>query len=59
MVLRGEIVNGIAIAAIMTGVRLLESGRPGRPVDSPFDLRPMSMAERRKAAGLHADMKRL
>lgn len=59
MVLRGEIVNGIAIAAIMTGARLIESGITGRSTDEPFELRPTSMAERRKAAGLHADMKRL
>lgn len=59
MVLRGEIVNGIAIAAIMTGAHLIESGQSGRPVSEPFELRPTAMAERRKAAGLHADMKRL
>lgn len=58
MVLRGEIVNGIAIAAIMAGSRLVESGRTGRSTDTPFELRPRSMAERRKVAGLHADMKR-
>ncbi|MEJ5996647.1 NUDIX hydrolase [Corynebacterium sp. H130] len=59
MVLRGEIVNGIAIAAIMTGARLIEKGLNGRSTDEPFALRPTAMAERRKAAGLHADMKRI
>lgn len=59
MVLRGEIVNGIAIAAIMTGARLIEQGLNGRSTDEPFALRPTAMAERRKAVGLHADMKRI
>lgn len=59
MVLRGEIVNGIAIAAIMAGARLIEAGKTGRDTTEPFTLRPTSMATRRKAAGLHADMKRI
>ncbi|MFV8380069.1 NUDIX hydrolase [Corynebacterium hindlerae] len=59
MVLRGEIVNGIAIAAIMTGHHILTHGLSGREATEPFALRPDSMARRRKAAGLHADMKRI
>lgn len=59
MVLSGEIVNGIAIAGIMSAARLLESGKNGRDTAEPFALRPTALAERRKAAGLGADMKRI
>lgn len=59
MVLGGEIVNGIAIAGIMSAARLLESGKNGRDTAEPFALQPTALAERRKAAGLGADMKRI
>ncbi|AKK03054.1 NUDIX domain-containing protein [Corynebacterium epidermidicanis] len=59
MVLRGEIVNGIAVAGIMTASHLLAENLPGRDVADEFSLRPNALARRRKAAGLGADMKRL
>lgn len=59
MVLRGEIVNGIAIAGIMTAARLIADHKSGRAVTEEFALRPVHLARRRKAAGLGADMKRI
>ena len=59
MVLRGDIANSIAIAGIMIAADLVARGQGPRPVTDPFDLRPTSLPERRKAAGLGADMKRV
>ena len=59
MVLRGEIANSIAIAGIMIAADLVAREQEPRPVTDPFDLRPTSLPERRKAAGLGADMKRV
>lgn len=59
MVMRGEVVNSIAIAGIMTAAEVLAGRSPARSVDEPFDLRPQSLARRRKVMGLGADMKLL
>ena len=54
-VLSGEIVNSIAIAGILAAHACVSGARTPRSVDSPFDIRPQSMARRR--AGL--DLKKL
>lgn len=59
MIHRGEIVNSIALAGIMVALDIVAGRCTPRSVDEPFTLRPQSLARRRKAAGLGADMKRL
>ncbi|MDO4686112.1 MAG: NUDIX hydrolase [Corynebacterium sp.] len=59
MVLRGQIVNSIAIAGIMVALDVFAGRAVPRSVEEPFVWRPQSLARRRKAAGLHEDMKRL
>ncbi|MEJ4100149.1 NUDIX hydrolase [Corynebacterium mastitidis] len=46
MVLRGEIVNSIAVAGIFAAAE-----GAVRPAESPFDLRPRALARRRDGAG--------
>ncbi|MDU0477630.1 NUDIX hydrolase [Staphylococcus chromogenes] len=58
-VLRGDIVNGIAVAGIMSAAHLIAIGAAGRPTDSDFPLRPTRLADRRKAAGHGEDLKKL
>lgn len=59
MVLRGDIVNSIAIAGVMAAARMLAGEAEPRDVTEPFDLRPSSLAERRAAQGVTPDMKRI
>lgn len=47
MVLRGEIVNSIAVAGILAAHHAVASGAKLRPVTDAFGLRPQSMAARR------------
>ena len=58
MVLAGDIHNSIAVAGIMTAHAVLRLAYPDRGVDTPFELRPHALAERRQAEGFHADMKK-
>lgn len=59
MVFSGEIVNSIAIAGILAADAVI-AGRVGaRGTDEPFRFRPTALAERRKAAGITPDMKKL
>lgn len=58
MVLKGEISNGIAIAGIMAADAVERKVRRARSVQTPFELRPTALAERRKAEGFGDDMKK-
>ena len=51
-VLSGEIVNSIAIAGILAAHACVSGARTPRSVDSPFDIRPQSMARRRAGVDL-------
>lgn len=58
-VMRGEIVNSIAVAGILAASEV-EAGRAARRgTDEPFELRPTSLAERRAEQGVVPDMKRI
>lgn len=58
-VMRGEIVNSIAVAGILAAGEV-EAGRAApRGTDEPFTLRPTSLAARRAAQGTVPDMKRI
>lgn len=58
-VMRGEIVNSIAVAGILATSEV-EAGRAApRGTDEPFELRPTSLAERRAEQGVVPDMKRI
>ncbi len=50
--LAGEIVNSIAVAGILAAYACVREGRTPRPVDSPFELRPQSLASRRPGPDL-------
>lgn len=58
-IMRGEIVNSIAVAGILAAAEV-EAGRAQpRDVHEPFALRPKSLARRRQAAGISPDMKKI
>lgn len=59
MIFRGEIVNSIAIAGIMTASAVLSGQAEVRPVETPFEFRPTHLAKRRIEQGIQPDMKRL
>lgn len=62
-VLRSEIVNSIAVAGILAATARGQGAGPSSAgagdTSRPFDLRPVRLAERRKALGSGADMKQL
>ncbi len=58
-VFRGEIVNSIAVAGVMTAAEVAAGRAEPRPVATPFRYRPTSLSERRRAAGIVPDMKKL
>lgn len=51
-ILRGDIVNSIAIAGILAAWQVLRGGHTPRNTDAPFTLRPQSMASRRPGPDL-------
>ena len=57
MVFRGEIVNSIAIAGIMTANEVAAGRARPREVDAPFTVRPEALPARRISAGVVPDMK--
>lgn len=60
MVLRGDIVNAIAVAGILAAHATIVLGKPRRKADEPFDIRPRNLARRRvEALGPGADLKRV
>ncbi|MCS4489409.1 NUDIX hydrolase [Corynebacterium sp. ES2794-CONJ1] len=58
MIMKGEIVNSIAIVGLMTAWRLRSTGQALRSETSEFSLRPVKLAQRRQAMGLTGDMKK-
>ena len=58
-VLRGEIINSIAIAGIMTAAEVLAGRGQSRPVDTPNPWRPQTLAARRREADVGPDLKRM
>lgn len=58
-VLRGEIINSIAIAGIFAASEVLSGRGQARDADADFPLRPTSLAQRRQRNGVVPDMKRL
>ena len=59
MVLRGEIVNSIAVGGILAACRVAEGKAQPRDVSEPFELRPQSLPKRRAERGIVPDMKRI
>lgn len=59
MVLRGEIINSIAVAGIMTAAEVLAGRGETRPVDTPNPWRPQALAARRRDAGVGPDLKKM
>lgn len=58
MVIRGEVLNSIAVAGILCAHVTLSEGRDRREADVPFAIRPTRLADRRAAAlGPDADLK--
>ena len=47
MILRGEIVNSIAVSGILSAAEVLDGRAEPRPVDTPFPWRPTALASRR------------
>ena len=58
-VMRGEIVNSIAVAGILAASEVAAGRAEPRDVAEPFDLRPSSLASRRSRAGIIPDMKQI
>lgn len=59
MVLRGEIVNSIAVGGILAACRVAEGKAQSRDASEPFELRPQSLPKRRAERGIVPDMKRI
>ena len=59
MVLRGEIVNSIAVGGILAACRVAEGKAQSRDVSEPFELRPQSLPKRRAERGIVPAMKRI
>lgn len=59
MILRGEIVNSIAIAGIMAANQVLHHDGTARSVEDSFAIRPQALAQRRIAEGYTQEMKKI
>lgn len=59
MVFRGELVNSIAIAGVMTADAVVHGRAKARDAAEPFTYRPTALARRRQARGSVPDMKKL
>lgn len=55
----GTITNSIAIAGILSASEVLAGRARARSTDTPFELRPTHMADRRQAQGIAPDMKQI
>ncbi|MHA2788912.1 NUDIX domain-containing protein [Corynebacterium sp. S7] len=58
-VMVGKVANSIALAGIMTASEVVAGRHETRNADTPFELRPSSMADRRQAQGIVPDMKKV
>lgn len=59
MVFAGEVHNASTVAGILCAQQVIAGEQAARSVEEPFDLRPTALAQRRKAAGITGDMKRM
>lgn len=58
LVMSGTVSNSIALAGIMTAAEVIAGRHLARSVDTPFEMRPTSLADRRQAEGIVPDMKK-
>lgn len=58
-VMSGGITNSIAIAGILAAAEVLAGRAKARSTDTPFDLRPTHMPDRRREQGVTPDMKKI
>lgn len=58
-VMAGRISNSIAIAGILSASEVLAGRTEARSTNTPFELRPTHMPERRSAQGITPDMKKI
>lgn len=59
MIFAGEVANSIAIAGILAADAVIAGRAQARGTDVPFRFRPTGLAQRRQAAGVVPDMKKL
>lgn len=58
-VMDGRITNSIAIAGILAASEVLAGRAEARGTDTPFELRPTHMSDRRRVQGITPDMKKI
>ena len=58
-VMAGQITNSIAIAGILAASEVLAGRAKARSTDTPFELRPANLPERRYVQGVTPDMKKI
>ena len=58
-VMAGQITNSIAIAGILAASEVLAGRAKARSTDTPFELRPSNLSERRYVQGVTPDMKKI
>lgn len=58
-VMEGRITNSIAIAGILSASEVLAGRAEARRTDTPFELRPVHLPDRRRAQGVIPDMKKI
>lgn len=58
-VMEGRITNSIAIAGILSASEVLAGRAEARGTDTPFELRPVHLPDRRRAQGVIPDMKKI
>lgn len=57
--MEGRITNSIAIAGILSASEVLAGRAEARGTDTPFELRPVHLPDRRRAQGVIPDMKKI
>lgn len=58
-VMEGRISNSIAIAGILSASEVLAGRAEARSTDTPFELRPTHLSDRRREQGIMPDMKKI
>lgn len=58
-VMSGRITNSIAVAGILSASEVLAGRAEARDTDTPFELRPTHMPDRRRGQGVTPDMKKV
>lgn len=59
MIMRGEIINAIAISGLMTASEVLAGRATPRPITAPNPWRPTALPRRRREAGVGPDLKKI